>query len=370
MENLISFDSKAQFIEYYSELQANNLATKLPTIIFENKNIQKLFDEMLQKNKFLWKMQKLEKDLFKYGKLAIGFYLPNINRMKIPEIKIAQVQDYKYEFFELSELELFEKEFSKNYENYKQYKKYSLNSKLNYIPLVTKKQIAEKEIITASDELNNLPFIPWTIFKNRPDMRSDIELVHQSWFDTLDGNCTAYAMDTYLSAPFVLIKERPGASVLANSIRESIFKLDKRVFTINDYATTIDNVDEPIKILQAQSQSNALLQTINADIARIEKFIFGKTDTLKFGTKNLQTAEVENANSDNVDFYEYKANLRESDLTEFIELWYKFMKHHKLITEPLGNFEVIVTSSTKWLQNEAKKYEVDFNEPTTERLQE
>lgn len=333
---------KYQILKYGTALQVSTLANSLPNFKFQNSAIQKSFEEFVLKFNLLEKIQELEAKLYSNGKFAFGF----LEGFPI----IAEILEYSQNFKnELTSLVLrlnSEKKgetqndlifvFEKNNPVVKQFKKITTISKTEIIDLSAEKNYSQ---ILISD------FIPFVIFKNKFDGKSDLELVNEEFFKAIDTKITQLQLDAYYSTPLPILYASPTSS-LPQQMLTALFSLESgRVYT---HKTANDLIPNPLNFLATTTQTPQILDSIKQLIALIKRFLFLKQDTQDSGTHNLHNAEVQQINSDFDDWVESKANLREIYYSNFLNLW---LKINNLIDE----VEVVVVGSTKWLQQEAEK---------------
>ncbi|MBZ4203399.1 htpn [Mycoplasma tauri] len=189
-------------------------------------------------------------------------------------------------------------------------------------------------------------YIPYKLFFNNALRVSDLALVNNEYFELINRDLNVLLIDSYLSAPWIFASD---SADLQNKIKKGLMDLNNRFISINPQIALYD--PEPLRLLQGQSQSDSLIKKIEKNVSWIKKFSNMKQDSQQMGTKNLHTAEVQEINSDFEDHIEAKANLRELQLKEFLNAFYKELEVES----------VLIYGSTKWLQSEANKYLVNIN---------
>lgn len=344
-------NSKAQFENDGAIQQMTQLANALPKIELNNK------DELLKflnKNYFLELIQKLEVMLYKKGRAALGIlenkkivlaevldYAFNLdNELEFLKISVGQ-QKIKNETFEV----VYEYDLKENY-----IKKYGVST-------LTNKKLSPKELFGQAykQELNTKDFIPFTIFKNKASEQPDIEMINSELFEMLNAKYKSLVLDMYLSLPIPQVQWNVGGTK-ADQIVKNLFSLDNNRTVKIDSKATISALGDNFDIKYAPTQAPQILQTIESLKHWIKKSLLIKKDGEDGGTHNKHNAEIMTLNSDYEDYIEMKANLREIYYSNFF----------KIVLRVLNlNYEqdinVIVTSSTKWLEEQSKKIQVNQN---------
>jgi hypothetical protein len=112
-----------------------------------------------------------------------------------------------------------------------------------------------------------------------------------------------------------------------------------------------------INFLQGLPQSQSIWGNINSTINTIKEKAFIRVQVSDLGKNNKQTAEIESANSSANDMLESKANLREQTYRDLAFMW-KLYENDKSGTTKYSfkktDIEVLVVSSTKWLQKQSE----------------
>lgn len=364
---------KLQFEKLGATISSTTIANSLPKItINKNSELQKKLNIFLEKNNFLNLLQQIEKLLYCNGKIAVGLYKTKFN--EIPEIRIAKIIDYEYKNFELNKLSVIVDKKTKGRFVYNIIESWDLDTDKNYMSSFSAQNDKLKSKVELDwldpkyqPTLNTLNFIPFVIFNNKEDSKPDLELVDKFLWDLLNIDWELLMRDPFLSAPWLF---------KADDMNEiNIWNLDDRIQTRSDISSMYENL--PVNLVQAAPQSQFILQKIDKTINLIKEFSMFKKDSSNLGTKNLQTTEAQNINSNFEDYVEAKANLREKSLKQLILIWLRFTE--LIAEENLNEFseqiEIVVSGSTKWLQEEAKKYEFNtngqrvsnFNQPKEEK---
>ncbi|AKF41029.1 hypothetical protein AAW50_01065 [Mycoplasmopsis canis] len=336
-------DSKTQFENDGAVSQQTQLANALPKIELENKNELLKF---LNKNYFLEIIQKMEVMLYKKGLAALGVLEGKV-------IVLGEVFDYAFNFenelvflkVSLGKRKIKNELFEVIYEydlNEPYIKKYGINT-------ITKKTITARELFgnNYKQELNVLNFIPWTIFKNKADEAPDIEMINPELFEMLNAKYKSLILDMYLSLPIPQVQWNVGGTK-ADQIVKNLFSLDNNRTVKIDSKATISALGDNFDIKYAPTQAPQIITTIENLKHWIKKSLLLKKDGDDGGTSNKHNAEIATLNSDYDDYIEMKANLREIYYENFFRMLLKLLD-----LDFEQDIDVIVVSSTKWLQEQA-----------------
>ena len=205
---------------------------------------------------------------------------------------------------------------------------------------------AVKEIFGYKDKTGIVPILPYVVFINDSTFEPEINKVTPKLFNALDNVWSVLSLDAFWSAPWLFANNTKN-NIL--QIKHGLANLKERVISTNQ---VLDQFSQsPINLVQGNSQASSLIQSSNYLVNLIKKFAFMKQDTSSMGTKNIHSAEAQEINSDFESAITSKANLRELQLLEFFNSFYK----------ELNVAIVVVNSSTQWLLTEAKKYSVNLN---------
>ncbi|TQC54934.1 hypothetical protein [Mycoplasmopsis cynos] len=344
-------DSKKQFENDGAVQQMTQLANALPKIELEN---QKELLKFLNNNYFLELIQKLEVMLYKKGLAALGIlenkkivlaevidYAFNLdNKLSFLKVSLGQ-QKIKNEVFEV----VYEYDLDSNY-----IKKYGISTR-------TGKTISPKELFgsTYKQELNVNNFIPFTVFKNKASEAPDIEMVNPELFEILNAKYKSLILDMYLSLPIPQVQWNVGGTK-ADQIVKNLFSLDNNRTVKIDSKATISALGDNFDIKYAPTQAPQIISTIENLIYWIKKSLLIKKDGDDGGTHNKHNAEIATLNSAYEDYIEMKANLREIYYQNFFKIILRVLK---LNYEQ--DINVIVVSSTKWLEEQAKQLQITQN---------
>ena len=188
--------------------------------------------------------------------------------------------------------------------------------------------------------------MPYTVFINDSTMEPEINKVTPKLFNALDNIWSVLSLDAFWSAPWLFANNTKN-NIL--QIKHGLANLKERVISTNQ---VLDQFSQsPINLVQGNSQANSLIQSSNYLVNLIKKFAFMKQDTSSMGTKNIHSTEAQEINSDFESAVTSKANLRELQLLDYFNTFYK----------DLNVANVVVNSSSQWLLTEAKKYSVNLN---------
>ncbi|MBN0919679.1 htpn [[Mycoplasma] gypis] len=335
----VVFDSYKQFLKYGINTTINILWSNLPKV--ENEDSREFTNS--EKLTILQGLQKLEELLYKFGVAALS-----------KNFEPAEVLDYVVINGELKYLKVKKNFESKSLNIFviEEYK-YDKNNRLVFNYSITKpselndKEALEKLITLFNYDNTEKNIIPFVVFNNNVFSRGDLDFVNNEYFELLNRDLEVLALDSYISAPWIFALDTYD---LQNKIQKGLFDLSERFIAVNPRANDLYD-QEPLRLLQSQSQSQLVINKIEKSVAWIKKFAFMKQDSGDFGTKNMHSAEVQEINSDFEDYLETKANLRELQLLKFFNTFYSDFNIKSLL----------ICGSTKWLQTEAKKYVVNMN---------
>lgn len=335
------FNSKKQFERYGLWNTINTIWSKLPKFFNENNEETHIFN----KSSYLLSYQALESLLYQKGIAALkkDFFTAEV----IDYIEICDELLYlkaKLNFVSLSySFEVIE-EWS-----------YDSNNKIKFNYVITNKSSNQN---LSNDDIEDIlinrfkynarlePAIPYTIFSNNFSQQPDLAIVDPEFFKTLDNNLYVLQNDAFLNSPWFFTSANKSIS---DQINQGFKNIKKRVITLSALNSFMDT--NPIQMLQGQSQSQSIIQSIDKTIALIKKFSFMKNDSSDFGTKNMHNVEAEQINSDFEDYIEQKSNLRELQLLEFMN---KFWPNEHIA-------KIIITGSSEWLKEQAKIAQVNQN---------
>lgn len=331
-------NSKLQFLKYGLQNTLNLLWSNFPKLqnesekeIVEFKTIDKLFA-----------FQKLEKLLYEngIGALKNDFTVGEVlDFVQLPngEIKSLRIKiQLKNSIDEITVIEDYSVD----------------NDKINFgYDVLKQPTLSEAEAIKKLQDVYNFKptqptEIPYVIFYNNFLKTGDLSLVNNEYFELINRDLSVLLLDSYLSAPWIFVAD--GKSTKAQ-IQKGLKNISERVINVNPQLSMFDT--QPFHILQGNPQAQTLIQKIEKAVSWVKKFAFMKSDSADMGTKNLHTAEVQEINSDFEDYIEAKANLRELQLLEFFNKFYKSSRVAK----------VVICGSTKWLTTQAPKYQVNQN---------
>lgn len=343
--------SEWMIFNYVGTIQTQAIATKMPKFTFDDKETETKFNDFIFQNNFLKHFQKLEFGLFANGTYAIGL---TKNSNDIWEIKTGRIIKLEIENLKLKHLTIAIDNVNINNINYEILEEWDLNNSNNYVKNYAKRsndsslnfqKINLKEIgISKPDLIDFYKEIPYVIFANRWDEKSEFFYIDKCLFKCLDNDIKFFNYDSWMSAPILLVDSKN-----KNKFLEAIGGTDRVVsqLDINRFLT-----GTPAQIFQGAPQAQFIIQKIEKMISWIKDFGIIKKDSSVLGSKNLHTTETQNLNSNFDDSIESKANLREIYLQQFILLWSR-LNDLKL---KYNEFEVVVSGSTKWLIKEAGLY--------------
>lgn len=343
--------SEWMIFNYVGTIQTQAIATKLPKFTFKNKEIETKFNEFLFENNFLKHFQKLEFGLFSNGTYALGL-IKNANG--IWEVRTGRIIKLEIENLKIKQLTISIDNVNVNNINYEILEEWDLSKNNNYVNNFAKRsndkfsqfqKISLKEIgISKPDLVNFYKEIPYIIFANRWDEKSEFFYIDKSLFKCLDNDIRFFNYDSWMSAPILLVDSKNKDKFLEaiGGTERVVSQLD-----INRFLT-----GNPAQIFQGAPQAQFIIQKIDKMIGWIKDFGIIKKDSSVLGSKNLHTTETQNLNSNFDDSIESKANLREIYLKQFVLVWSK-LNDLKL---NYNEFEVVVSGSTKWLISEAGMY--------------
>lgn len=343
--------SEWMIFNYVGTIQTQAIATKLPKFTFDNKEVENKFNEFLFNNNFLKHFQKLEFGLFANGTYALGI---TKNANDIWEIKTGRIIKLEIENLKLKQLIIAVDNVNVNNIRYEILEEWDLTNSNNYVKNYAKRanensiqfqKINLKEIGVSKPELINFyKEIPYVIFANRWDEKSEFFYIDKSLFKCLDNDIRFFNYDSWMSAPILLVDDKNKQKFLdaIGGTERVVSQMD-----INRFLT-----GTPAQIFQGAPQAQFIIQKIEKMISWIKDFGIIKKDSSVLGSKNLHTTETQNLNSNFDDSIESKANLREIYLKQFILIWSRFNDLQLNYNE----FEVVVSGSTKWLITEAGEY--------------
>ncbi|KUH47516.1 hypothetical protein [Mycoplasmopsis meleagridis] len=331
-------NSKKQFLNYGITQTIIALWSNFPKL--KNSKGEEVKD--LNKLKILTELQKLEALLYEKGQAALTANFKAVEILEIVESwerieKLTVIIPYK------NKSALIEKyEYDSKTGKYK-YSPYYYESS----PVTSQKVFTDRdaEVFGLPSKNQEVDKLPYFVFYNNTLKIGDIALVDEHQFQLLNRDMETLFFDSLLSAPWIYIPEEDDIS---KRILEGFDDLQNRFIKVNQQVASFNNA---LNILQPQSTAPVLLQKIKENISTIKRFMFLKTDTTDIGTKNIHNIEAQTLNSEYEDFLESKANIRELQLLEYLNLFW-------------SNYDiqdVMVFGSTKWLIQEAKKYTVDMN---------
>lgn len=337
----IKVNSKEQFKKYGINTTIITMFSQVPKITdISNNEIKEL-----KNSKTLLTFQKLESILYTQGVAALKIhnkdtwipaevidYIENFeNELIYIKVKLTYVHSTSY-------IEVIEEWFKDNEGNYKfEWKLLKpatietreaiewLNEQMNYTPIYSSK-------------------IPYKLFFNNSLRLPDLNFVNNEYFELLNRDLEVILNDSYLSAPWIFSSD---FADIKKKVQKGLFNLTERFIPLNAQITVYDN--EPIRMIQSQSQAQLLIQKIEKNIAWIKRWAFMKQGNQDMGTKNMHNVEAQAINSDFEDYIESKANLREMQIKEL------------LILSGWNVENVLIYGSTEWLLTEAKKYTVNMN---------
>lgn len=339
--NKSKIDSRKQFLKYGVQQTIQTLWSNFP----------KLQTEADDSNEEL-KSLKTAGNLLNFQLLETILYNSGIAALK-DDFNVAEVLDYLEVKGEIKFLKT-RLTFGNSTRPFVVFEEYNFddNGKLifNYSLVVPEKMDADEARKMLFNVFNYRPTvpveIPYKIFYNNCLKVPDLALVNEEYFTLLNKDIEVLIKDSYLSAPWIFSIEN--ASV-KKQIEEGLEDLSKRFISLNPQLQMYDY--DPLRILQSQSQSQIIIQKIEKNISWIKKFGYFKQDSSDFGTKNMHNVEAQEINSDFEDYIEAKANLRELQLLDFFNKFYKYLNINK----------VLIYGSTEWLITEARKYTVNQN---------
>lgn len=335
------FNSKEQFLKYAQSSTKLMLWRDMPKLYDEQENEVKFNFNANQKLAF----DKLESYCFNYGAAALSKdwdvaivenpfrdILVVNNELIFLRVKRTLINQ------RIITIETYTKIGNVYYFEYSIDKAWMLENK--------KADKAVKEIFGYKDKTGIVPILPYVVFINDSTFEPEINKVTPKLFNALDNVWSVLSLDAFWSAPWLFANNTKN-NIL--QIKHGLANLKERVISTNQ---VLDQFSQsPINLVQGNSQASSLIQSSNYLVNLIKKFAFMKQDTSSMGTKNIHSAEAQEINSDFESAITSKANLRELQLLEFFNSFYK----------ELNVAKVVVNSSTQWLLTEAKKYSVNLN---------
>lgn len=335
------FNSKEQFLKYAQSSTKLMLWRDMPKLYDEQENEVKFNFNANQKLAF----DKLESYCFNYGAAALSKdwdvaivenpfrdILVANNELIFLRVKRTLINQ------RIITIETYTKIGDVYYFEYSIDKAWMLENK--------KADKAVKEIFGYKDKTGIVPILPYVVFINDSTFEPEINKVTPKLFNALDNVWSVLSLDAFWSAPWLFANNTKN-NIL--QIKHGLANLKERVISTNQ---VLDQFSQsPINLVQGNSQASSLIQSSNYLVNLIKKFAFMKQDTSSMGTKNIHSAEAQEINSDFESAITSKANLRELQLLEFFNSFYK----------ELNVAKVVVNSSTQWLLTEAKKYSVNLN---------
>ena len=335
------FNSKEQFLKYAQSSTKLMLWRDMPKLYDEQENEVKFNFNANQKLAF----DKLESYCFNYGAAALSKdwdvaivenpfrdILVVNNELIFLRVKRTLINQ------RIITIETYTKIGDVYYFEYSIDKAWMLENK--------KADKAVKEIFGYKDKTGIVPILPYVVFINDSTFEPEINKVTPKLFNALDNVWSVLSLDAFWSAPWLFANNTKN-NIL--QIKHGLANLKERVISTNQ---VLDQFSQsPINLVQGNSQASSLIQSSNYLVNLIKKFAFMKQDTSSMGTKNIHSAEAQEINSDFESAITSKANLRELQLLEFFNSFYK----------ELNVAKVVVNSSTQWLLTEAKKYSVNLN---------
>ncbi|WLP85239.1 hypothetical protein [Mycoplasma seminis] len=354
MDQDFKINSKSYFENQGAIMQQSELATELPEIKV-SKN-QKEVDNFLKQNEFLSIIQKLENYLFKKGLFALG-----VRNGK--KIILAKVVDYGFnDDNELEYLKVNVGDIQNDSESFSIYEEYSLNKNKGYVNQIAVSRNGEekplKEILGKAykQKIFAGEFIPFTIFKNNAQAKAEVDLIDQQYFDLLDVKLKALYYDTFTSTPTPLINWDMGNNKVED-IKSSLYSLGKqRMIETHSIGSFTDQMARPFEIVQGQSNSITLIQSIESISYWIKQALLFKKDSSDGGVHNMHSTEAQQLNSSYNHNMEMKANLREIYYEKFIRVVLKCLG-----LDSQQEIEVIAPSSSKYLDKQARVLSTDQN---------
>ncbi|MEA4162527.1 hypothetical protein [Mycoplasma sp. 4404] len=354
IDNEFKINSRSFFEKQGALLQVSELATELPT--FEFANGKEEFDAFLKRNDFLSIIQQLEKFLFTKGIWALGIQ----NNKKVV---LAQVVDYETnDDNELVYLQINTGKLSNGVDEYNTFTTYDLLNNKGYVEKSIIDKNGKRQPLSSllgkryKQEIFKDNFIPFVIFKNNSTGQAEMDLIDQELFALLDIKLSALYFDSFLSAPIPLINWDLGNSK-SNSVSKSLFSLGKdRIIQTHSIAPYSDQMVKPFEIAQSQSTALSTIQSIESIMYWIKQALIFKKDSTDGGTHNIHSVEAQQLNSSYNHYIEGKANLREIYYEKFARLVLRVLG-----LDYLQDINVITTSSSKYLEQQAKILSTDQN---------
>ncbi|APJ38508.1 hypothetical protein BLA55_02460 [Mycoplasmopsis pullorum] len=348
-------DSKTQFLEDGANVQVISLATDTPKVtVLDNEQLTQQLRDFLDQQGFLELIQKMEYKLYKQGIQALGI-------RQNGRIVLANVVRYETdENNELTKLTVhIENDDNNNpsdLENFEEWDVSDKSDKINKRVLIkSKNEVHDLEKITGQKyEYKQSKKIPYVIFKNDANARSDIQKVNDEFFELLNVKLESLLLDVFYSLPIPEIISNQKGSAGEKTTR-AMFSLDTdRLIKSSTYETRMTN-GSTFDIHQANTQALPILQTIENIKTWIKSSLQSKKDSSDYGTKNMHTAEVQGLNSDFEDLIESKANLRQIYYKKLMLLICEF------IFNQIAKIDVMVVGSSKWLDEQANKLQANQN---------
>lgn len=208
--------------------------------------------------------------------------------------------------------------------------------------------------------------IPFKIFRNNFDGKADLANIPFVIFSNIDKGLKVIGSQMLNARALAWLNVPTTRDDQAKKIAKSMQDPDSSVITTNIPNSFMQG--NGFNIVQASTQIVDYNTAINQALSWVKEFAFLKKQANDSGKNNKQTAEIESLNSDYEDMIEYKANSREYQFKDLVLIWkiwhnevYKLDKNVKQMEFNLEDVKVLVTGSTKWLQEEANKYSLNQN---------
>lgn len=331
-------DIKKQLENYGAQTTSITIFNEVPKIKISNEELQKLWDNFINENKFLYNLSIIETMLYKNGILAVGFEKGEDKDKPIlifGDVIKAEFSSNKLVYLMLKTYT--EPLFTKN----EQFKLYDITSNEKSYYTTTREVNGETGKLKISNEVNFYDFIPLVIFENLPKGKADLDLINQELFELINFDFELLIRDGYSSMPWVFYSE-----TLQNEYGKlNFFNLDKRVIPKN--ALNQIYSDTPIELLQPNSTSPNILTRLERNINLVKELANLKQSTQSMGTKNLHGDEVQALNSNFETLIEFKANLREFSIKKLVEMFFDVIGRDIKGVE----IDVEVKGSTKYQLN-------------------